>query len=109
MIQIKDTVFVSIEESGALGEIFIPAFELNDLRRERDEYLSQTASDLYDRVVYMVRTMKDPVDDAPQVQLRISMGDKHACCEFWEESRRGRQNKLKQMINQLFDQLVKPT
>ena len=56
MQKIEQDITVVIEEFGAIAEVLIPAFEMNDLRREQDEYLAQTASDLYDRVVYMVRT-----------------------------------------------------
>ena len=79
MQKIEHDVTVTIEENGALAEVLIPAFELNDIRRERKEYLAQTASDLYDRVVYMVRSQKleydpelDESDEGPQVTITVS-------------------------------------
>lgn len=108
MQKIEHDITVKIEELGALGEVLIPAFELNDIRRERDEYLSRTASDLYDRVVYMVRKEKleyDPVldedEEGPQVTMTVSMGIFSMSTSFWAETRRERQNHLMGSINGL--------
>ena len=109
MQKIEENVIVKIEECGALAEVMIPAFELNDIRRERNEYLAQTASDLYDRVVYMVRKdglEYDPeLDDSgegPLVVLEVRMGNIEMSTAFWRETRRERQDKLMISINELF-------
>ena len=108
MQKIEHDVYVTIEECGALAEVVIPPLELNDIRRERDEYLAQTASDLYDRVVYMVRTAQleyDPVlgeDEGPLVTIEVRMGNIQMSSAFWLETRRERQDKLKVAINELF-------
>ena len=108
MQKIEQDVYVTIEEYGALAEVVIPPLELNEIRRERDEYLAQTASDLYDRVVYMVRTAQleyDPVlgeDEGPLVTIEVRMGNIQMSSAFWLETRRERQDKLKVAINELF-------
>jgi hypothetical protein len=108
MQKIEEYVIVKIEEMGALAEVMIPPIELNDIRRERDEYLAQTASDLYDRVVYMVR--KDGLEydpeldesgEGPLVVLEVRMGNIEMSTAFWRETRRERQDKLKASINEL--------
>jgi hypothetical protein len=108
MRKIEHDVYVTIEECGALAEVVIPPLELNDIRRERNEYLAQTASDLYDRVVYMVRSERleyDPVlgeDEGPLVTIEVRMGNIQMSSAFWLETRRARQDKLKTAINELF-------
>jgi len=108
MQKIEHDVYVTIEECGALAEVVIPSLELNDIRRERNEYLAQTASDLYDRVVYMVRSEKleyDPVlgeDEGPLVTIEVRMGNIQMSSAFWLETRRARQDRLKTAINELF-------
>jgi hypothetical protein len=108
MQKIEHDVYVTIEECGALAEVVIPPLELNDIRRERNEYLAQTASDLYDRVVYMVRSERleyDPVlgeDEGPLVTIEVRMGNIQMSSAFWLETRRARQDKLKTAINELF-------
>jgi hypothetical protein len=113
MQKIEHDVYVTITELGAQAEVVIPPFELNDIRRERDEYLAQTASDLYDRVVYMVRSEKleyglkydpelDEPDDGPLVTIEVCMGNIQMSSAFWMEERRARQEKLKVAINELF-------
>ena len=108
MQRIDEDVYVTIQECGALAEVVIPSFELNDLRRERDEYLAQTASDLYDRVVYMVRSEGleyDPPledDEGPVVEITVRMGIFEGSTEFWRATRRERQDRLKELINELF-------
>ena len=109
MQKIEHDVYVTIEECGALAEVVIPPLELNDIRRERDEYLAQTASDLYDRVVYMVRSeglVYDPEldenDDGPLVEINVRMGMFSVSSTFWMEERRARQDRLKMAINELF-------
>jgi hypothetical protein len=108
MRKIELDVYVTIEECGALAEVVIPPLELNDIRRERNEYLAQTASDLYDRVVYMVRSERleyDPVlgeDEGPLVTIEVRMGNIQMSSAFWLETRRARQDKLKTAINELF-------
>lgn len=113
MQKIEQDITVVIEEFGAIAEVLIPAFEMNDLRREQDEYLAQTASDLYDRVVYMVRTNRlqyDPeLDDdqeGPLVKLTLSMGFISLSSAFWMDTRRERQNKLMHSIKELFRMLL---
>lgn len=113
MQKIEQDVTIVIEENGALAEVLIPAFELNDIRRERDEYLAQTASDLYDRVVYMVRKdgleydpELDENDEGPLVSLSVSMGVFTASTSFWRETRRERQYKLKEAINEAFQSVL---
>ena len=110
MQKIEHDVTVTIEENGALAEVLIPAFELNDIRRERKEYLAQTASDLYDRVVYMVRSQKleydpqlDESDEGPQVTITVSVGVASMSTAFWMEERRERQNRCMSAINECFD------
>jgi hypothetical protein len=109
MQKIEHDVYVIITELGAQAEVVIPPFELNDIRRERDEYLAQTASDLYDRVVYMVRSNEleyDPVldeaEEGPLLEINVRMGMFSVSSEFWEATRRDRQKKLKSVINELF-------
>lgn len=109
MQKIEEDVVIKIEEMGALAEVLIPAFELNDIRRERNEYLAQTASDLYDRVVYMVRKEGleydpelDEMDEGPLVVLEVRMGNIEMSTSFWLETRRERQNKLMASVNELF-------
>jgi hypothetical protein len=113
MQKIEHDVYVTITELGAQAEVVIPPLELNDIRRERNEYLAQTASDLYDRVVYMVRSEKleyelkyDPVldepDDGPLVEIQVRMGMFSVSSAFWRETRRERQDELKMAINELF-------
>jgi hypothetical protein len=108
MQKIEEDVYVTIEECGALAEVVIPPIDLNEIRNERNEYLSQTASDLYDRVVYMVRSggleydppLKD--DEGPVVEITVRMGVFQVSSEFWRETRRERQDRLKEIINELF-------
>jgi hypothetical protein len=83
--------------------------ELNEIRRERNEYLAQTASDLYDRVVYMVRSEGleydpelDEAEEGPLVTIEVRMGNIQMSSAFWLETRRERQDKLKVAINELF-------
>ena len=112
MQKIEEDVYVTIEECGALAEVVVPFWELNDIRRERDEYLAQTASDLYDRVVYMVRSgglEYDPSlseDEGPLVVVTVRMGMFEVSSEFWREARRERQDRLKDLINELFVMLM---
>jgi hypothetical protein len=110
MQKIEHDVYVIITELGAQAEVVIPPMELNDIRRERDEYLSQTASDLYDRVVYMVRSEKleyDPVldeaEEGPLLEIEVRMGMFSVSSAFWMETRRERQDKLKTAVNELFN------
>jgi hypothetical protein len=113
MQKIEHDVYVIITELGAQAEVVIPPMELNDIRRERDEYLSQTASDLYDRVVYMVRSegleyeikydpALDEPDDGPLVEMQVRMGMFSMSSAFWRETRRERQDWLRNRINELF-------
>ena len=109
MQKIEHDVYVTITELGAQAEVVIPPLELNDIRRERNEYLAQTASDLYDRVVYMVRSEGleyDPVldegEEGPLVTIEVRMGNMQMSSAFWKEERRARQDKLKVAINELF-------
>jgi hypothetical protein len=108
MQKIEEDVYITIEECGALAEVVIPPLELNDIRRERDEYLAQTASDLYDRVVYMVRSEMLEYDPAleegegPLVEINVRMGMFSVSSSFWMETRRERQDKLKRAVNELF-------
>lgn len=109
MQKIEQDVYVIITELGAQAEVVIPPFELNDIRRERNEYLAQTASDLYDRVVYMVRSEKleyDPVldeeDEGPVVEIEVRMGMFSVSSSFWRETRRERNDKLRVAVNELF-------
>ena len=110
MQKIEHDVYIIIEELGAQAEVVIPPMELNDIRRERDEYLSQTASDLYDRVVYMVRSEKleyrpdvDENGDGPVLEIQVRMGMFSMSSTFWMETRRERQDKLKASVNELFN------
>lgn len=111
--EITEDVYVTIDENGAQAEVVIPPLELNDIRRERDEYLAQTASDLYDRVVYMVRKegleydpALDETDEGPLVTLEVRMGNIMTSSAFWLETRRERQDKLKKAINECFLSLM---
>ena len=112
MQKIEHDVYVIITELGAQAEVVIPPLELNDLRRERDEYLAQTASDMYDRVVYMVRSEGleyDPVLDegeGPAVELEVRMGMFSTSTVFWRETRRERQDRLKEVINEAFARVL---
>lgn len=112
MQKIEHDVYVIISELGAQAEVVIPPLELNDIRRERDEYLAQTASDLYDRVVYMVRSEQleyDPVLDegeGPAVELEVRMGMFSTSTVFWRETRRERQDRLKEVANEAFARVL---
>lgn len=110
MQKIEQDVYVIISELGAEATVVIPPLELNDIRRERDEYLSQTASDLYDRVVYMVRSEGleydpelDEEQEGPLVEIQVRMGMFSMSTAFWMETRRERQDKLKVSVNELFN------
>jgi hypothetical protein len=110
MQKIEHDVYVIITELGAQAEVVIPPLELNDIRRERDEYLSQTASDLYDRVVYMVRSegleydpVLDEAEEGPLLEIQVRMGMFSMSTAFWCETRRERQEKLKASVNELFN------
>jgi hypothetical protein len=110
MQKIEHDVYVIITELGAQAEVVIPPLELNDIRRERDEYLSQTASDLYDRVVYMVRSegleydpVLDEAEEGPLLEIQVRMGMFSMSSAFWRETRRERQDKLKASVNELFN------
>ena len=107
MQKLKRDLLVTIEELDALAEVLIPAFELNDIRRERDEYLSQTASDLYDRVVYMVRSAQMPEGDDPKLTLQLTMDGRSTIGTVWLPTRRERQEWLKKTINELFARLMR--
>jgi len=109
MQKIEQDIYVIITELGAQAEVVIPPLELNDIRRERDEYLAQTASDLYDRVVYMVRSegleydpALDEDEEGPLVTIEVRMGNIQMSSAFWLETRRARQDKLQVAINELF-------
>ena len=109
MRKIEEDVYITITELDAQAEVVIPPLELNDIRRERNEYLAQTASDLYDRVVYMVRSNQmeydpklDEDDEGPLVQIEVRMGNIMMSSSFWMETRRERQNKLMVAVNELF-------
>jgi hypothetical protein len=113
MQKIEHDVYVIITELGAQAEVVIPPLELNDIRRERDEYLAQTASDMYDRVVYMVRSEKleyDPVLDeaseGPLLEIEVRMGMFSMSSAFWRETRRERQDRLMRIVNELFNGLL---
>lgn len=110
MQKIEQDVYVIISELGAEATVVIPPLELNDIRRERDEYLAQTASDLYDRVVYMVRSEGleydpelDEEQEGPLVEIQVRMGMFSMSSAFWMETRRERQDKLKASVNELFN------
>lgn len=116
MQKIEEDVYVIITELGAEACVVIPPISLNDPRIERDEYLAQTASDLYDRVVYMVRSHEleyDPVldetEDGPLVEIEVRMGIFSTSTSFWRDTRRERQDSLRTAVNGLFDgvQLLK--
>jgi hypothetical protein len=109
MQKIEHDVYIIIEELGAQAEVVIPPMELNDIRRERDEYLSQTASDLYDRVVYMVRSegleydpALDEAEEGPLLEIQVRMGMFSMSTVFWLETRRERQDRLKKAVNECF-------
>jgi hypothetical protein len=109
MQKIEQDVYVMIEECGAQAEVVIPPIDLNDLRRERDEYLAQTASDLYDRIVYMVRSegleydpALDESSEGPLLEITVRMGMFSVSTAFWRETRRERQGRLMQLVNELF-------
>lgn len=109
MQKIEQDVYVIISELGAEATVVIPPLELNDIRRERDEYLSQTASDLYDRVVYMVRSegleydpALDETEEGPLLEIQVRMGMFSMSTAFWLETRRERQERLKKAVNECF-------
>ena len=113
MQKIEHDVYVIITELGAEASVVIPPMELNDIRRERDEYLSQTASDLYDRVVYMVRSegleydpALDEAEEGPLLEIEVRMGMFSISSSFWRDTRRERQDKLRQLVNELFAGLL---
>jgi len=109
MKNIEHDVHVIIAELGAQAHAVMTPISLNDLRMERNEYLANTASDLYDRVVYMVRSEKleknIPVDEdgyGPVVEIELRMNIFSVSSSFWFETRRERQDRLKVVINELF-------
>lgn len=113
MQKIEHDIYVIINELGAQAEVVIPPLELNEIRRERDEYLAQTASDLYDRVVYMVRSEGleydpelDESGEGPTLELTLRMSFLSLSTTFWCDTRRERQEKLKHSINELFLMLM---
>lgn len=113
MQKIEHDIYVIINEIGAQAEVVIPPLEMNEIRRERDEYLAQTASDLYDRVVYMVRSNQleydpelDEEEEGPIVELTLKMSFLSLSTRFWMETRRERQEKLKASIKELFLMLM---
>jgi hypothetical protein len=113
MQKIEQDVHIIINELGAEAHVVIPPLELNDIRRERDEYLAQTASDMYDRVVFMVRSEGleydpelDEHDDGPTVEINVRMGMFSMSSAFWCETRRERQDKLMRVVNELFAGLL---
>jgi hypothetical protein len=113
MQKIEHDVHIIITELGAEAHVVIPPLELNDIRRERNEYLAQTASDMYDRVVYMVRSEKleyDPVMDeaseGPLLEIEVRMGMFSMSSAFWRETRRERQDRLMRIVNELFNGLL---
>lgn len=110
MQKIEHDVIVTIEELGAQAIVVIPPLELNDIMRERNEYLAQTAADLYDRVVYMVRKEGleydpefDENDEGPLVTLTVTMSVFSMSTAFWLEERRQRQDKLRKSIVELMN------
>lgn len=109
MQKIEHDVYVIISELGAQAEVVIPPLDLNDIMRERDEYLAQTASDLYDRVVFMVRSEGleydpelDENGDGPAIDIEVRMGMFSTSTTFWRDTRRERQDRLKELVNELF-------
>ena len=109
MQKIEQDVYVIISELGAEATVVIPPLELNDIRRERDEYLAQTASDLYDRVVYMVRSEGleydpelDETEEGALLEIQVRMGMFSMSSAFWMETRRERQDKLMSAVNECF-------
>lgn len=113
MQKIEHDVYVIITELGAQAEVVIPPLELNDIRRERNEYLAQTASDLYDRVVYMVRSEGleydpelDEHEEGPLLEIQVRMGMFSMSSAFWRETRRERQDRLMRIVNELFNGLL---
>jgi hypothetical protein len=109
MQKIEHDVYVIINELGAQAEVVIPPLDLNDIMRERDEYLAQTASDLYDRVVYMVRSegleydaALDEEQEGPLLEIQVRMGMFSMSTAFWLETRRERQERLKTAVNECF-------
>ena len=109
MQKIEHDVYVIITELDAQAEVVIPPLELNDIRRERNEYLAQTASDLYDRVVYMVRSEGleydpelDEAGEGPLLEITVRTGMFSVSSSFWRDTRRERQEQLKVVINDLF-------
>ena len=94
MQKIEQDIYIIITELGAEATVVIPPIDLNDIRRERNEYLAQTASDLYDRVVYMVRSEQleyDPVleeEEGPLLEIEVRMGMFSVSSSFWRETRR---------------------
>jgi hypothetical protein len=108
MQRIEHDVSIVITELGAEATVVIPPIDLNEIRIERNEYLSQTASDLYDRVVFMVRSANleyDPPlgdDEGPLVEIEVRMGIFCVSTSFWRETRRERQDRLMGAVNELF-------
>lgn len=98
----SEDLTLTIEELDALAEVLIPAMELKDIRREPEEYLAQTASDLYDRVVYMVRANKMEEGPEPRLSIQLQRGIWSAHRETWLETRRQRQDWLKKSIVEMY-------
>lgn len=114
MEKIEQDIYLTIDELGAMGEVVIPPIDMNNLRIERDEYLAQTASDLYDRVVYMVRKENleydpelDENEEGPLVSITLTMGVFSMSTAFWRDTRRERQNRIKELVNELFQSVLR--
>lgn len=113
MQKIEHDIYMIITELDAQAEVVIPPVEMNDLMRERDEYLAQTAADLYDRVVYMVRSngleydpALDEEEEGPFVEIMLKMNFMTVATRFWLETRRQRQDRLRTAVNELFQMLM---
>lgn len=113
MQKIEHDIILTIDELGAQAEVIIPPIDLNDIRIERDEYLAQTAYDLYDRVVYMVRKENleydpelDENEEGPLVSITLKMNVFSVSTAFWRDTRRERQNRVKELAPELFESVL---
>lgn len=108
MRKVEHVLTVTIEHNGALAEAVVLPVDLNDLRREQDDFLAQTASDMYDRVIYMMRT--NDISERGPMSLKLQMHD-FQMTTSWDDhslsmSRKLREAQLRDAIVETFNELM---
>lgn len=103
--RIETDLVLVIEELDALAEVIIPAIDLNDLRRDPEEYLENTVADLYDRVAYMVRSEEMVEGDNPCLSISLQAHGGYINRDTWLPSKKERKEWLKRTVVELFHAL----